>query len=420
MKKKLLYASPVLLILWILLTGWNVTRAQDLIYYYSGEIAQVNLIEITDEHIIFAPYGQPEYDVVKIDKTQVKRVVQNQNGKKVEINFTRKGYVSYRYASLRWAPMSKKTDSASNPLSTERKDSVLENQEVAENIITEPPEKVEVKDEPLPQKEEVVVETQVIPEVSAKEPEEKVVKSEFEEKPEDALPSKPVILEIPYKSALKLSLTSFLTNHLEVSYEWRLRDHIGLEVTGGLIGLSLPGDWAYERISTRSEYLAGKPFSIKIDETRKQDNGYFLRVGPKFTFTQKNSLVGLYVKPEFVFNTYQARGYVVMDVSGYGENTTYEYDWKYKGNYIGGMASFGYQMVLGKRIVVDANVGVGSVHVDGDLEVDGELPEGYEGYEIPAKFISDYDLAIHYSHFSQSWLAFNANLSIGLLIVPEE
>ncbi|MCB0852011.1 MAG: hypothetical protein KDD63_07320 [Bacteroidetes bacterium] len=81
MKKKLLYASPVLLILWILLTGWNITRAQDLIYYYSGEIAQVNLIEITDEHIIFAPYGQPEYDVVKIDKTQVKRVVQNQNGK---------------------------------------------------------------------------------------------------------------------------------------------------------------------------------------------------------------------------------------------------------------------------------------------------------------------------------------------------
>ena len=227
----------------------------------------------------------------------------------------------------------------------------------------------------------------------------------------------PFKVYLPYDNEIALNTLSLFNNFIEVRYERRIKDYSGIEASFGVIGF----DWHYRGRGWSYDYTdshilpTGEEVRIGSKYSHSGDKGFLFRIGPKLMFSKKNSMSGLYLKPEFFYHRIVANGsHYFYDY--YSPETNFDYSWKYKGGSIGLMVKLGLQKVILKRISIDYNFGVGFAHDFEELITEGELPpvDQFANIGYPK-----YNQAFNYTNQRFDFLgirgAFSHELSIGFL-----
>ncbi|MCB0847064.1 MAG: hypothetical protein KDE26_27625, partial [Bacteroidetes bacterium] len=221
------------------------------------------------------------------------------------------------------------------------------------------------------------------------------------------------LIDLEQKSAVKIELPSPFFNHLILGYERSLVDHIGLEVNVGIIGIGLvqmnkPVNFSqtYELPDT-----AGMLTTYGNENIISRERGSIIRIGPKFTLSQKNSLVGWYIKPEFVYSRITAKGRRFFSEPGISTNFQ-DFTWTFEGTSLGAMARIGIQGVRKNKYLFDINIGFGFTKESDVLSADGV----YVQQQLPSRYRSNGQPFFRYSHFVFSERAYAIGIAAGILL----
>ena len=237
---------------------------------------------------------------------------------------------------------------------------------------------------------------------------------------------------ILYNKALKVEFLSPLSGHLGINYEHKVNPALSWEIKGGIIGLGLIWDPAYDEGYTMPDVYYDVDGNIHegtyISQSSKtNEKGFFLRFGPKLMLKRSESLAGAYFYPSAFFSHFSYEGankhlFRLSDGTTLPESWPVDYSYEFKGNSAGILFNLGYQAQFYERFTFDVNFGLGYAqnmdkynktnHLDASLTNEDPYSNPYPGS----------DHFMRYSHIglgsyrSNGKLAINMGLSFGVAL----
>ena len=226
-------------------------------------------------------------------------------------------------------------------------------------------------------------------------------------------------VEIPYKQEIFLSPFSVLENHIEFGYERRLIDRLGIEISFGIIGSGL-GESIGEINIDNLELLTlpnGEEVQNGIRAIAEGEKGFLIKVGPKIMFRTKNSLQGIYLKPEWSFHrfTNSGSGFKKLQNEPSGD---YDFTWNFRGGSSAMIFKLGVQKIFFKRLTLDYNIGLGFGKDYSNLMTAGDYSPNKGG--IPIRYTNFERQIDRYTHrkvnIADIDMLLNHEFSIGFLL----
>ena len=220
-------------------------------------------------------------------------------------------------------------------------------------------------------------------------------------------------VNLPYKNAIKLEVASLFFNNFSLIYERSLVNRVGVEIGVGTIGvgaIQFNKPRQFMDVYTLPNAM-GEPEEYGRITTSSREKGYFFRIGPKFSFSQKNSLIGWYAKPELVYSSIRANGSHFFAEPG-REDLDRDYEWQFTGTSVGILARVGVQVVRKNRFIFDMNLGFGFSKETDEFTVEGEYVES----ELPSRYRGEGRPPFRYSHVLVEGRAYMIGIAIGVLL----
>ena len=233
---------------------------------------------------------------------------------------------------------------------------------------------------------------------------------------------------IEYKNALKVEILSPLSNHLGINYEHKVSPTVIWEVKGGIAGIGLDWDPAYEEDYSMDDFFYEEngnavPARYESSYSKTKEWGFFLRFGPKLMLKPSEDFSGAYFYPSAFFSHSSYGGEnknLIRKEDGTIpiDNYPTHYSYDFRANSAGLLFNLGYQAQMFERLVLDINFGMGYAHnmdkydKQNLLETSFQDPYGYDYNPGSEKFF-------RYSHIglgpydSNGRVALNMGVALG-------
>lgn len=227
---------------------------------------------------------------------------------------------------------------------------------------------------------------------------------------------------VPHEGArachlLKLEPYAWALGYTALHYERKLKPRWALEVGAGWIGAGIPvrkgRDYRYADAYSGAD---GIPRERMGRTHQSAEQGWFARLGFKYSLSPGSSLVGWFLRPEVFYTHLVVTGgesQVAQPSDPFWPDYAYTYRDRLRG--WGSVVSLGHQLIFAKRYSLEASLGAGIHAASQHLNIS---EEGFLGTD-PANFTPYWyggpDFRYHHFQLRRN-LALAASIRLGILL----